>query len=181
MESVNVIEYYVYTSPTTCELRTDVGVDIRVEKDRFQRILQFISKSDGYAKPFAKKSKVNVVGTMFYEVQDNNEIKTYSRNISTIECRDGFVHCMIQYHKLPFHQFPCTRNLNDSYYTSKLIFKLHNRLFLNFVHVYHHLDETSHYKIYINYNHDTNVESQLINSLLHQCKIDIATALNSES
>lgn len=163
---MNTIEYYVTAMVQDDSIRTVQSCNVSIDKELFDRVLAHVSENKTYSKPFCKKYKVSVYQNMFYEVYCNNEIKTYSKDIMSLDVNGRFLKVMCNKEKIPFHLFPCTTSLHDTYCVTKLSFRLHNRVFLNFIQQTRYDSSTTIYKILLNYNHDNNIEQNVIDSIL---------------
>jgi hypothetical protein len=61
--------------------------------------------------------------------------------------------------KIPIVAYPSTQDINDVKYVNKLIFRVNNRIFVNFQQEksLYDMDNVIH-RVYINYNHSSNVD-----------------------
>ena len=80
---------------------------------------------------------------------------------------------MIKYNKenIPPINFPSTNNIHDMYHINKIIFKITNRIYINFELKKKIVNEKSEIfrRIYINLNNDKkNLDNNDINDILHK-------------
>lgn len=180
---MTTIEYYIIsqstqTTDSSSNLKTVQSCNVNISKEMFDNILEHVSVNKTFPKPFCKKYKVSVYQNMFYEVYDNNEIKTYSKDIESLNIMEPFLKVKCHKEKTPFHLFPCTTSLHNTYCVSKLSFRLHNRVFLNFIQQNNYDSNMIIYKILLNYNHDINIEQDIIDSILNNTLKFIQKALS---
>lgn len=118
---------------------------------------------------FQKHFKEYVFRDMFYENNDKHQIKVYKKHLTNVHTDvDGLVILTYYKEKLPFHMFPSTSSLHSVCYVSKVVFKITNRLFINFEkRVYN--DKEAYHKIFVNYNHEENVDISNLKSTLSTC------------
>lgn len=115
-------------------------------------------------KPSYKTFKCYRTGSKVMENsgQPNEDVRVHSFQIITAEAvTDTWVFTSCIKNKMAYHTFPCTPQLHDMCHVERLVYRLHNRVFLNFE---KQTPEEQQrllppiYKIYINYNHDPSVE-----------------------
>lgn len=134
-----------------------------LDKDLFMKQLKYISKLHSI-KYFTKKIKRYRVDDMTMEICDN-DIKVFkSRCYNNCVVNDNLLCLSFQREKQPYHQFPCTRNINEILFVHRYTFRLHNRLFLNFE-IQKTFNKESIFKVYMNYNHDKSTEINTIASI----------------
>lgn len=117
-------------------------------------------------KNFHKSFKTYCVGTLSLENTNHEDIKVFSKTTLKVDLepsalKDANGRFAVLYNKKekkPFHAFPSTTKLHSVFYTNRLIFRVSNRLFINFDVQFHPEDETIVRRIFINYNHDNNVD-----------------------
>ena len=153
----NYYEYVYAVSKVSNE-----RIDINVPEPEFVRLMTKV-KTEGF-KYFAKNYKVFQHNTLIYKNNENNDVKLYNR--LPVECsflNEKIVACSYSMGKVPIHMFPCSLDINDVHYSNSLIFRIHNRIYLNFEkQSYPHLDNKVCRKIFVNYHHDQNVDIQYI-------------------
>lgn len=138
--------------------------DINIPENIFNKL--FIEMKAFSHKCFQKTYKTYRFEDLFYENSENKEVKIYKKRINNITTHPNFLEIAFDKEKLPYHAFPCTASLHDEYWVKRASYRLHNRLFVNFE-LQKYPDETLIRKIFINYNHDSNVDTEHINAFLY--------------
>lgn len=138
----------------------DESYDYDIKEKDFLRILTHLKNTD--LQCFQKHYKEMVYHDLSYEVltQTNsiNVVKKISKGIDT-NWVDDMVVTVWHKTKVPFHMFPSTTDISSICFVSKAIFKVSNRVFINFeIKKYQDNPTISFSKIFINYNHDENVD-----------------------
>jgi hypothetical protein len=125
-------------------------------------------KSKGYV-TFQKQYKEYVYRDMFFD-NDKMQIKVYRKKLTHHdEICDGLFNVLtFNKEKMPYHVFPSSTKLHSITYVSKVIFKVHNRIFINCEYkAYGDRDsENNYHKIFINYNNDPNVDTASMEKIL---------------
>lgn len=137
----------------------------------FDRCLVY-AKGHLSGKPSYKTFKCYRIGSKVMENtgHSNEDVRIHAFHIVTAEVlSDTWVFTSCIKHKLAYHTFPCTPQLHDMCHVERLIYRLHNRVFLNFEKQTPEEQRTllpPIFKIYINYNHDPSVElSSIVQSI----------------
>jgi hypothetical protein len=128
---------------------------------------------------FQKHFKEYVFRNMFYENNTKNQMTTSKKTLTFAATLSNSMR-FVAYHKekLPFHAFPSSTATHSISYVSKVTFKVNNRVFLNFEkRVYpagakaapDSKKTASFNKIYINYNHDDNVDLSSVDTAINTC------------
>lgn len=116
---------------------------------------------------FRKESKSYAVGELTLENMFFEDIRVCSKSIVGADTtHDGMVVLYYTKEKKPYHAFPSTTSINRVWYTKKLVFRIHNRMYLNFEIQRDANDNSCIRKAYINYNHDSNVDQKVIEQYL---------------
>jgi hypothetical protein len=118
---------------------------------------------------FQRHYKEYVFRNFVYENNKENQLQVYKKTLHFHKMHDRKFKVMT-YHKekLPFHIFPSTQNLHSITYVSKATFKINSRVFLNFERKKYEYSEEYYNKIYINYNHDSNVDLTTIEQAINE-------------
>lgn len=133
------------------------GDELHTNDSVFFKMMQDM-KDRGY-NCFQKHTKEYVYRNMFYENNEKSQIRIYKKTLNKIgNDINGWKILAFHKEKLPYHSFPSTTMLHSISYVSKATFKINNRIFVNFEKRRYTGDETTYNKIYINYNHDDNVD-----------------------
>jgi hypothetical protein len=146
------------------------GNSIDVGDKLFFKLIQNI-KNKGYG-CFQKHYKEYVHRNMYYENNDKNQIKIHKKTLlKTLDIPSCSMKLFVCHkEKQPYHLFPSTTMLHSISYISKLTFKINNRVYLNFERrKYSNNADVSFNKIYINYNHDDNVDLTNIQTAIDTC------------
>jgi len=152
-DNCNYIEYTILGG------NNQGNIDIQSFTDHMKKI-----KSHKY---FGRESKCYMFNDLVYENSFYNEVKVYSKRLIGVqEFCNKVAACYYTKEKQPYHAFPSTDKVNCVYYLKKLIFRLHNRLYLNFEVQYYPHTSSSVYKIYLNYNHDKSVDSDSVKQII---------------
>ena len=103
---------------------------------------------------------------MIYDVQTMN-YNVYSKSLNFFEYskNNNFLINYIKKNSEPIYKFPSTDNINNIKDTTVLIFKITNRLYVNFEVAKVRNKENPEYRIYINYNHGKDGDIKLIENL----------------
>ena len=146
-------------------------LDINWNEKEFNKTL--LNLMNNYnLKPFEKKFRVlkHYNKKLIYSINDNKynvNTEEYLSNSMT----DKYI--MIKYNKenIPPINFPSTNNIHDMYHINKIIFKITNRIYINFELKKKIVNEKSEIfrRIYINLNNDKkNLDNNDINDILHK-------------
>ncbi len=137
--------------------------NIHIDDKVFFRVLNNFKKR--YPSSFQKHYKEYVFCNLFYENNEKNQIKIYRKQVMKYEKPISKLHITV-YHKekQAYHIFPCSTNLHSISYISKVIFKLNHRVFVNFEKKTYEKNQGTYNKIYLNYNHEANVDTNHIDS-----------------
>lgn len=170
----------ILTIPEQCNyveicIKKDQGSEdeINIGKDKFVKLMDCVKMS----RFFKKHTKFYQHGLLTYENSFHEEVKVTSKTIKHVESPlPGIMVCYSNKEKQPYHMFPSTSRIDNCYYSKKLIFRFHNRVYLNFEAIsdMHRISEAI-YKVYINYNHDNNVDlesiTQCIQSIMNMMHV----------
>jgi hypothetical protein len=155
---INVVEIVLVT-------KKDAMCEYNLDQDRFLNLLKFVSKKYKL-KYFSKKTKRYRIDNQFMEIH-NDDIKVYQQSCVSSTYDDQFLCSYYKRDKLPYHKFPCTRNINEIVFIQRLTYRLHNRLFLNFE-IQKNMQNEQTFKVYFNYNHTKSSELNTIRSMLQE-------------
>ena len=133
-------------------------IDLNWDNETFTKFLSKMINSKKFNKPFEKKFKVIRYFNQNYIINlsdnkynhyklfyvKNNYIKNNIKNISSIFYKKS---------TLPIFQFPSTDNIHDKFFLNKIIFKITNKIYLNFE-IMKKNENDIFYRVYINFNND---------------------------
>ena len=118
-------------------------------------------------KYFQKQYKEMVIGDTFYQNFKNEEISIFNINTNNVEVFQNKLMANSQTkYKLSILSLPSTLNIYAENYTKRLIFRVSNRVFVNFENGKN--GDDVFYKIYLNYNHEDTVELNSIQKTLEK-------------
>lgn len=138
-------------------------------KDKvFFKMLQNMKNKNYHG--FQKHYKEYIFRNITYENNDKNEIKIFKKTLTKHDNLLENIRVLVFYkEKLPYHVFPSTTKIHSVSYISKAIFKINNRVYLNFERKKYEGCSTFFNKVYINYNHDENVDLTTIQAAISSC------------
>ena len=158
----NYVEYIVYDDSNSSEL----ALNTDLSDEQFHHLMSKMSRAP--YKYFGKQCKVYYNGSYVYENHDQKEIKTYSKTAIDyqVDKARSIVKVFYAKDKIPFHTFPASTKMNAVSCIKKITFRVHNRIYINFQ--FEKLDGSPNYrkKVYINYNHDANLDAAYMDDLL---------------
>jgi hypothetical protein len=156
--------------------------DINIPYDIFYKALIGYKSNVSYP-CFQRHCKEYVYRNLFYENNDKSQIKVYRKNLTnrlTLTAGTSPVNVLIFHkEKLPFHAFPSTQNLHSVAYVTKATFKISNRVYVNFERKKYDNCQGNDIcnKVYINYNHECNVDTASVAKTLTDVVGMLATLL----
>jgi hypothetical protein len=110
-----------------------------------------------------KQYRELVIGDVHYHNFKNEEINVFGITTNNVENIDNKF-CMLaqQKTKLSILSFPSTMKVYNDNVVRKMTFRVSNRIFVNFEHgmISNGKDDEKFYKVYVNYNHDKDVDVQ---------------------
>ena len=161
----NYVEFVFYTSQLANSVNIDMG------EFAFLQLLATFSKD---TKMFSKNITRYFYGDLIYEVC-NKEIKTFKK--TTINCKIEKANTKLFYfkEKIPFYLFPSTQDIHEMQNISSAIFRIHNNIYMNFDIITYPQNNTRTYKVYLNYNHEPNIDIDHIKQIL----LDLQTQISS--
>jgi hypothetical protein len=154
IEDSNYIELKLYKKKCTENV-----YDINFSKEEFYNIMNRLKY-----KCFQKDCKQYVSGNLIYENFNNEDVKVYKTEVKNIIIKNHYIISFYNKSKLSVLNFESSKNINDINYIRKLIFRVSNRIYINFE--IKKKNNNLVYNIYINYNHDDTVDLSLINDSL---------------
>lgn len=143
--------YELYYSPLSGDTQDEFPISI--DSDVFYKVL----KSFKHLKCFQNDYKQFTIGDIICQKYTNDQIKIYKQNFNFTYRRDKFVVIGSNKVKLSLLQYPSTNNIMDKEYIKKLIFRVTNRIYVNFE-ISLSEGKEKVYMIYINYNHESKVD-----------------------
>lgn len=133
-------------------------------RDEFYTILSKMKKDD-CVKYFQKQCKEYVHEDIIFEHGQNDEIRVHQKKPVDFCVYNRLAMCAYNKKKLSILSFPSSHHVNLVHYITKFIFRINNRIYINFESKMNKNKTT--YSIYINYNHDQNVDKEVYSRLLN--------------
>lgn len=162
-DEVNYVElFFIKSTSDKKDLkihRTDLTSDI------FFDFLKKMKKTN--YKFFQKEYKEYIYKDIICQIYLNDETKVYKKNVLKVfQNNSSMISIYSDRIKQTLLNFPSTINLQQTSYVKKLIFRVNNRIYINFQITLDVESDVKSYEVYINYNHEENVDTQLINKTL---------------
>lgn len=136
--------------------------DIGLNYEQFTYLMSLMSKSE--YKCFQKQYKQYIYDNIIVHNYKNVENRVFKNTPVIIEKNDKAIMIGYKRNKLTFLSAPCTKNIYEISYVKKLIFRVNNRIFVNFQ--CNLIDNKKIYYVYINYNHESNIDQDSITETL---------------
>lgn len=125
------------------------------DRERFYQMMYKLM--DTNYKYYQKQYKEVLIGDVCYQNFKNEEINIYTIHTNNVDNRFPFVCAIAQTkNKQSILSLPSSVNIYSENIIKKLIFRVSNRVFVNFENGI--TDGKKYYKIFINYNHDKDVD-----------------------
>lgn len=161
----NYYELYIINGYTKlseeCESFT-IGLDEKI----FYSILSKIDKNK--FKFFQREYKEYQHKDIACQCFLNDEVKVFRTVPINIIKNDYSIILASNRSKLTLVNFPSTKNLEKISYIKKLIFRVSNRIYINFeIAIDISMNTNKIYSVYINYNHEDNVDFSIINKSIN--------------
>lgn len=175
MAQANYYEYYFFTEQESTLETDDAIFKTNIGEDKFKTVITNIAKNNNW-KYFQKEYKEYHYNDIIYqnpmcnEQQDKPpEVKVHRNIIIDSTFDNNVLTLAFQRQKLSLINVPSNKNYNSIVYVKHLIFRISSRIYLNAI---VKRDEANNvfYEIYMNYNHDANVDKQLIDKQINDIK-----------
>lgn len=148
-------------------------IDINWKENSFNKKLKEFTHNNNLH-PFEKQYKITKHNNLILikNIQDTKF------NLYTLSYVNRYILnnniLVIKYNKnnLPPYQFPSTNNIDDEYFLNKIIFKITNRIYINFelMKKIENDKENIYRRIYINFNNEKkNLDHNKINEKIDNC------------
>jgi len=157
----NYFEFVLLPNSHTQKHDTFDVYDYSFTKDAFYNVMDKF-KNTKY-KPFEKQHKEYIYEDLCLENYDNKELKLYKKHLVSCKHMKDFVVLGYNRTKQSVVNFPSTLSIASTRYVKRLIFRISNRVYVNFETSIPESMDTITYCIYVNYNHDENVDLIAIN------------------
>ena len=163
---VNYIEFIIL--PSSKSVLEDGIFQTGISEQQFNTLLEKMTHKE--YRYFEKQYKEYVSDDMYYETGSGDEIRVNKKSALGIEVNNNTITIIYNKTKLSILSFPSSFKINTICYIKKLVFRINNRIYINFEMKKYHNSNKTIYSIYVNYNHDPNVDRvatiKLINSVL---------------
>ena len=164
--------YEIYLTPKMKEQKLDssdqsaIEFNINVSKEDFDNMLLTMNKANTDFKYFQKEYKEYKYNEVTVHNYKNTETRIF-KFLPQIICKnDNALLIGYQRNKLTFLSVPSTTSIYEISYIKKLIFRVNNRIFINFQCSYS--DNIKTYSVYINYNHEANIDPDGVTNAIKQ-------------
>lgn len=149
MEGVNYYEFIPFAKKVS-----EQCWDTTVTKEMFQKYYHILKRKN--MKCFKKQYKEYVYSDVVHQ-NYVDEIKIF-RCIPKYMTECGtYIEYAFQKQKLSLANVPSNTSVNVISYVKAYIFRITNRIYVNFHMKYSNIDNSTTYTIFVNYNHDNNV------------------------
>lgn len=164
----NYFEVFVTSKAKSQHGDTDV-YEIGLTKEEFTHLLAKFGKASFEGmKHFQKEYKEYVYNEAVVHNYMNTEVRVFKNTPVLVQDQNKCVVVAYNRSKLTFLNVPSTKTIHDIQCVKKLIFRVNNRIFVNFQAASppggKENDVT--YTVYVNYNHEQNVEMDCIKGAL---------------
>ena len=163
-EACNVVEVHFidpdHRTPSSIVKDTEC-IQTCVSEAYFKKCIEFVKPHN--LKYFEKSFKSYVCGEVVLENHDHKDMKVYSKHILDIDKSSLSKGAIVLYcfkEKKPYHAFPSTTSIHSVFYTNRLVLRINHRIYINFDTEFYPEDNTTLYKVFLNYNHDTHVDME---------------------
>lgn len=156
----NYFEYNLYSSQSSPTLW-----DVDCGKEKFMSVFsKYIENNNKYSE---KLYKEYVYGDVYYQNYNNDEIKVF--RLTPMKSLFSNKRLVIHYikQKLSLVNVPSSANYDNISYKRHVVFRISNRIFLNFL-ITDDASQKVTYRIYVNYNHDQNVDMTIVEKQLER-------------
>ncbi len=159
--------FEIYLTPRLKQKSLDKdGLEFTVDltKEEFDDMLLTLNKANTDFKFFQKEYKEYKYNEVTVHNYKNTETRVFKFTPQVIYKNNNSLLIGYQRNKLTFLSVPSTTNIYEISYIKKLIFRVNNRIFINFQCNYN--DNVKKYTVYINYNHESNIDPESVNNAI---------------
>lgn len=161
----NYYEIYINPNLKTTSNNVLTEYDTSLSRKDFRSLLSCIAKSNLDIKHFQKEYKEYIYNGVIVHNYKNTETRIFKNTPLTVIKNNNNLIIGYQRNKLTFLNVPSTTDIFDITYVKKMIFRFNNRIFLNFQSSINEKGDKT-YLVYINYNHENNIEQEGIENNL---------------
>ena len=151
----NYIEYCLFTSKDS---ENSWNIDIGLEQ--FKNIYTKLKQNS--LKPFKREYKEYIYNDLTYQNYMNEDVKIFK--LQPIEIRENgqFLKTSYNKQKLTLIHVPSNMNVHSIYIVRHYHYRISNRVYVNLVIKKCTKTNTCMYTVYLNYNHDPNVDQKIV-------------------
>jgi hypothetical protein len=145
----------------------DTEYNIGVSEKKFYDIMNRIDTKKNI-KYFQREYKEYILKDLVCQRFINDEVKVMRKiPLNVSEFNNNYIQVAYNKTKLTLVNFDSTKNLHKISYIKKLIFRISNRIYINFEISIDSKTKNKIYLVYINYNHDDNVDINITNKCIN--------------
>lgn len=150
-------------------------VNVDIGKHSFLELLDYFSRSF-QKKMFSRNIIRYFFNDLVYEVC-NKEIKTFQKQPINILKSKTMLKLFYFKEKVHYCAFPSTKDIHEVHNISSIIFRFHNNIYMNFDVISYPKDKMKDntYKVYLNYNHDSNTDSDYVQKIMSDIQTQICS------
>lgn len=139
--------------------------DVNLSKEKFKQIMQKAAIKN--LKFFQKQYTEEVWNNVHFQNDKNEDLKIIKKECITSKVVDTqFVVIGFNKVKMSLLNMPSTTDIFSFNITTRLTLRLSNRVYINFE--TKRIDDQDYFKVYINYNHDKNVDTVTTHKQIQQ-------------
>lgn len=139
-----------------------IGLDV----DTFYEIMSKMKNVE--YKCFQKEYKEYIHKDLTCQSYINDDVKVFRKTNSFVNWNEKYLIIGSTFNKLTLLNFPSTTNIQQTSYIKQQIFRINNRTYLNFKVSIDSDTKEKTYTIYLNYNHEENVDVEMINKNINE-------------
>lgn len=159
--------YEIFITMNNNKILNDQVYDINIDKDQFYKILASVTDYKYFQKEYKEYVYTNIVyrilnkNTSNTNTKNNNNdlMKVFKQKPLKITNYDKFIVISYNKNKLSILNFPSTTNIDQINYVKTLVFRITNRIYINFNITIDNNTKNKTYSIFMNYNNDSNYKS----------------------
>lgn len=164
VRNVNLLEFYITKNNACVSAVPSLQVyDTSVSKEVFYKVMNVLKSKNPRAT--YQQFKRSVVGDVFYQNSNNQDISIYSKKTTFVEEINANIICVgSNRKKLTILSYPSIQDIDNEEYVKTMSFKISNRLCITLEHARHlsSLEESMTYEIKVIYTHDTTVDKEAV-------------------
>jgi hypothetical protein len=161
--------FEIFISPCTKRNDSDIvqTYDVALTESEFVDLMRCVARANPDYKFFQKEYKEYVYGDIIVHNYKNTETRVFKYTPQCVTIDGKSLLMGFNRNKLTALNIPATKNIHDVNYVKKLIFRVTNRIFINFQ-TNLNQDGSKTYMVYINYNHDPQIDQEGIEKTMQE-------------